>query len=125
LADDVRRQRDLERLGWNFWRIRASQYYLDPEVSMQPLWGRLEDLKQRAHSSGLILSAPIEVDNDNAYACLGSSDGSDDSENIQPNSFQLMHDDGAEGIDAERDFSESMAARTEHRGRHVRAASGD
>ncbi|MGO2112023.1 MAG: AAA domain-containing protein, partial [Pseudoclavibacter sp.] len=28
--DDVRRQRVLERLGWTFWRIRASKYYLDP-----------------------------------------------------------------------------------------------
>lgn len=124
LADEVRRQRDLERLGWNFWRIRASQYYLDPEASMQPLWSRLEDLKQRAHSSGLIQSAPIEVDNGNTYARLGSSGGSGGSENRQPNSFQ-SHDDGVEGMDAERGFSESMATRTEHRGRHVRAASGD
>jgi hypothetical protein len=125
LSDDVRRQRDLERLGWDFWRIRASQYYLDPEASMQPLWSRLEDLKQRAHSSDLIQSTPVEVDNGNTYARLGSSGGSGNSENRQPNSFQSVHDDRAEGMDAERGFSESMATRTEHRGRHVRAASGD
>ncbi|MBE7701656.1 Lsr2 family protein [Oerskovia sp. Sa1BUA8] len=49
--DDVRRQRVLERLGWNFWRVRASAFYLDPEEAMQPLWERLETLKRRAAES--------------------------------------------------------------------------
>lgn len=42
---DIRRQRVLERLGWTFWRIRASQYYLDPGSAMKGLWQRLEHLK--------------------------------------------------------------------------------
>ncbi|WP_460802700.1 Lsr2 family DNA-binding protein [Microbacterium sp. GXF6406] len=46
--DDVRRQRVLERLGWPFWRIRASQYYLDPEEALKPLWSRLEAMRERA-----------------------------------------------------------------------------
>lgn len=46
--EDVRRQRVLERLGWSFWRIRASKYYLDPEQAMRPLWARLEEMKARA-----------------------------------------------------------------------------
>ncbi|WP_137766967.1 AAA domain-containing protein [Curtobacterium sp. SGAir0471] len=46
--DDVRRQRVLERMGWSFWRIRASKYYLDPEEAMKPLWARLEMMKERA-----------------------------------------------------------------------------
>jgi very-short-patch-repair endonuclease len=48
IKDDVRRQRVLERLGWNFWRIRASTYYLDCERAIQPLWQRLEDLRLQA-----------------------------------------------------------------------------
>ena len=48
LTSDIRRQRVLERLGWNFWRIRASEYYLDPAASMEPLWKRLEDLHRKA-----------------------------------------------------------------------------
>jgi very-short-patch-repair endonuclease/uncharacterized protein Yka (UPF0111/DUF47 family) len=48
LKDDIRRQRVLERLGWNFWRIRASTYYLDCGRAMQPLWQRLEDLRVQA-----------------------------------------------------------------------------
>lgn len=43
---DVRRQRVLERLGWNFWRVRASAYYLDPEESLQSLWQRLDELAE-------------------------------------------------------------------------------
>lgn len=46
--DDVRRQRVLERIGWSFWRIRASEYYLEPEASMEPLWARLESMRERA-----------------------------------------------------------------------------
>lgn len=48
---DLRRQRVLERQGWNFWRIRASEYYLDPGKSMMPLWRALEDLRQRAREA--------------------------------------------------------------------------
>lgn len=43
--DDVRRQRVLERLGWRFWRIRASQYYYSPETALRPLWERLESMR--------------------------------------------------------------------------------
>ena len=47
-SDDVRRQRVLERLGWNFWRIRASEYYLDPVAAMEPLWEKLEAMRAEA-----------------------------------------------------------------------------
>jgi len=33
--EDMARQRQLERCGWTFWRIRGSQYYRDPAVAMQ------------------------------------------------------------------------------------------
>jgi very-short-patch-repair endonuclease len=39
---DIRRQRVLERLGWNFWRVRASEYYLDPAKAMARLWARID-----------------------------------------------------------------------------------
>lgn len=44
---DVRRQRVLERLGWNFWRVRASTYYLDPKAALEPLWLRLAAIEER------------------------------------------------------------------------------
>lgn len=39
---DLARQRDLERCGWEFFRIRESEYYLDPTQSLKGLWDALE-----------------------------------------------------------------------------------
>ena len=36
-ADDMRRQRILERVGWNFWRCFGSNYSLDPEGVLSDL----------------------------------------------------------------------------------------
>lgn len=38
---DIQRQRVLERLGWNFWRVRASEYWRDPGKALVPLWEKL------------------------------------------------------------------------------------
>jgi very-short-patch-repair endonuclease/polyhydroxyalkanoate synthesis regulator phasin len=51
---DVRRQRTLERLGWTFWRIRASEYYLDPAHALDPLWRLLIEMGGHVqHRNGL------------------------------------------------------------------------
>jgi very-short-patch-repair endonuclease len=41
---DMARQRDLERAGWQFVRIRGGIFYRDRAKSMEPLWGELERL---------------------------------------------------------------------------------
>lgn len=41
-ADDMRRQRILERVGWRFWRCWASSFSLDPEGCMGELVETLE-----------------------------------------------------------------------------------
>lgn len=38
---DLERERELQRCGWRFWRIRESEYYLDPVGSMAGLWDEL------------------------------------------------------------------------------------
>ena len=43
-ADDMRRQRILERVGWRFWRCWASSFVLDPEGSMADLFATLDRL---------------------------------------------------------------------------------
>ena len=40
---DVARQRDLERCGWTFWRIRDSAFRLDPDEALSDLWNTLEN----------------------------------------------------------------------------------
>ena len=42
---DVARQRDLERCGWTFWRVRESEFRLDPDAALEDLW---ETLKRRS-----------------------------------------------------------------------------
>jgi len=39
---DLARQRELERCGWTFFRVRASSYYRDPHVALAPLWELLD-----------------------------------------------------------------------------------
>lgn len=41
---DMARQRDLERAGWQFVRIRGGEFYRDPAKAMEPLWTELEIL---------------------------------------------------------------------------------
>jgi very-short-patch-repair endonuclease len=43
--NDMVRQRQLERCGWTFWRIRESSYYRDTEQAMSGLWAALDRLK--------------------------------------------------------------------------------
>ncbi|WP_331283108.1 AAA domain-containing protein [Kineosporia babensis] len=40
--DGIRRQRQLERLGWTFWRIRASEFYRERAETVGTLFERLE-----------------------------------------------------------------------------------
>ncbi|MFL1375851.1 MULTISPECIES: AAA domain-containing protein [unclassified Nocardiopsis] len=40
--DDAARQRELERVGWTFVRIRGSRFFRDPQESLNPLWKQLE-----------------------------------------------------------------------------------
>jgi very-short-patch-repair endonuclease len=39
---DMSRQRDLERCGWTFWRVRGSTYYRDPDAALAGLWETLD-----------------------------------------------------------------------------------
>lgn len=45
LADDIERQTILERLGWQFVRIRGSAFYRDAEAAMRPVFDRLRELE--------------------------------------------------------------------------------
>jgi hypothetical protein len=42
---DMRRQRELVRCGWTFWRVKGSDFYRDPELALKSLWEELVSLK--------------------------------------------------------------------------------
>ncbi len=46
---DMQRQRQLERCGWEFFRVRESAFYADKSTALQPLWLML---KERSIFSG-------------------------------------------------------------------------
>ncbi|MFI8252973.1 AAA domain-containing protein [Streptomyces filamentosus] len=41
---DAARQRELERVGWTFVRIRGSRFFFDPDLALEPLWAELDRL---------------------------------------------------------------------------------
>ncbi|MGB5147006.1 MAG: AAA domain-containing protein [Porticoccaceae bacterium] len=41
---DMSRQRDLERAGWQFARIRGGDFYRDPDAAMEEVWAELDRL---------------------------------------------------------------------------------
>lgn len=45
LSEDIERQTILERLGWQFVRIRGSAFYRNPELAMRPVFERLAELE--------------------------------------------------------------------------------
>lgn len=44
---DLARQRDLERCGWQFFRVRESAFYVDEPAALAGLWDALEELEIR------------------------------------------------------------------------------
>lgn len=41
---DLERETELRRCGWTFWRVRESEFYLDPIEAMSGLWSELDRL---------------------------------------------------------------------------------
>lgn len=41
--EDMQRQRQLERCGWEFFRVRESTFYGDKEATLRELWSMLEE----------------------------------------------------------------------------------
>jgi len=56
-GDDALRQRELERLGWTFWRVRGSQFFRDPTGSLRPLRELLASLSIEP----LVMEATVAV----------------------------------------------------------------
>jgi very-short-patch-repair endonuclease len=53
---DMARQRELERCGWNFFRVRESEFYVDKAAALEGLWEALAELE--IHPSGWTSDQP-------------------------------------------------------------------
>lgn len=67
-AEDWARQRDLERVGWEFFRIAGSTYYRDPHEALEPLWAALVDRGIRPVSVQHDEEAEAETEEEQAEA---------------------------------------------------------
>lgn len=88
---DLARQRDLERCGWQFFRIRESAFYVDQAGALEGLWRTLDELG--IHPSGWM-----------------DEEMADDEEPITPEDIGEFHPapDGPVAIDEALPFEERL-----------------
>jgi hypothetical protein len=60
LGEDIARQAVLERLGWEFVRIRGSAFYRDPDAALRRVFDRLEELRIEPVVSAEVSVASVE-----------------------------------------------------------------
>jgi very-short-patch-repair endonuclease len=71
---DMGRQRQLERCGWRFWRIRGGTFYRNPEAAMQPLWELLEKQGIRSRTS----NGETAAGKTNGHKTVAAANGDDE-----------------------------------------------
>jgi very-short-patch-repair endonuclease len=60
LGEDIARQAVLERLGWEFLRIRGSAFYRDPDAALRRVFDRLEELGIKPCAPEELTAVPVE-----------------------------------------------------------------
>lgn len=70
---DLARQRDLERCGWTFFRIRESSYYLDPHEALAELWPLLDAINTVDEPTPEPQPGPLPVDEVEVISAAPSS----------------------------------------------------
>jgi very-short-patch-repair endonuclease len=81
---DVDRELQLRRAGWQFWRVRESEFYLDPGTALSGLW---ETLERRGIKPGDLVAAndePMDTDAVWEVAPLPEEEGLDGLEGDDP-----------------------------------------
>ncbi len=77
---DLARQRDLERCGWTFFRIRESAFYMDPDAALADLWPMLDALGTWQPKAAECAATLIEASTRAATSDEAISDGGDELE---------------------------------------------
>ncbi len=60
--DDMQRQRQLERCGWEFFRVRESAFYANKEDALAGLWGVLKERGIFPNSQRIDLSGDVDLE---------------------------------------------------------------
>jgi very-short-patch-repair endonuclease len=95
---DMQRQRQLERCGWEFFRVRESAFYSNKENALAGIWQALEDRGIFARSR--CENAPPEDDSE-------EEDSNEYDDNTAENDDGDYDDEDHSSADSETDFSPS------------------
>lgn len=77
--DDMQRQRQLERCGWEFFRVRESAFYANKEEALEGLWGMLEERGILPKSQHADLSKEADLGGEKRWASDIDATADDDS----------------------------------------------
>lgn len=98
---DMSRQRDLERAGWRFSRVRGSDYYRDPSRAMVPVWAELERLGIRPGGVDVAAAeppAPLSTETAGSIQGSVSSDAGVRSEVVVVDSTSVVASDSHQAL---------------------------
>ncbi|MFC7326188.1 AAA domain-containing protein [Marinactinospora rubrisoli] len=114
---DQQRDRELQRVGWTFWRVRESEFRFDPDEALSGLWEELNrlgihpatfgDAEDRSRSTSASRSpqwTPLDLSSDEGLA-EGSTDAPDTPDTTVPATALDM----AEGDEINRTSTEGPA----------------
>jgi len=96
---DSARQRQLERCGWQFWRIRGGTFYRSPETSLEPLWEFLDRSGVHPFSD----DAARQDDNTRESSQASEGEGDTDADYTEHQEFEL---DLRRGVETSSDEQE-------------------
>lgn len=115
-AKDVARQRDLERCGWRFFRLRESEFYRDSDAALAPLWDLLKErgIWPRSHEPEPTLVEPvepvpvttIEAPTGSAFAWFGAQELRQESPPFGPEVGEIEDEEDPE-VEVEEDVDEA------------------
>ena len=105
-ADDLHRQNQLERCGWEFFRVRGSRFYRDPATALSPLWEMLEpkepehqDEETEEASTDDISEEPQVTDGIEETDTPLHSGESEDERKVQPSQTETASEQGREKLE--------------------------
>lgn len=100
---DMARQRQLERSGYKFWRVRGSEYYRNPDEALVGLWDTLEDMQiksrlQPAHAGLSVDAVDSEDSTFDDHHRTGSEIDSDSMPSLECVAINTSGDDGRKDL---------------------------
>lgn len=88
--EDMQRQRQLERCGWEFFRVRESAFYSNKENALAKLWQALEE--RRIFSGSRCGNAPPEDDFEKDFFNGFDDDTAEDDDSVYDDEDDLSRD---------------------------------